>query len=173
MLRPLLTPDARTIAVGAIAGAILSVTCVDVLLTVGPLVLGIVVAWFVSEIKARRYHVEMLPAISAAWLVLVSAYAMPVKFLDRRADVMLSAEELPLNVLANELAADQAISIFGEYPSSIVRLPSRSPTYRQLDRALREHAGYRLRVGYCGNGWTVLFGAHPISGPVLEEVERK
>jgi hypothetical protein len=164
----------RIAAAGAGIGALVSVMWIlEVLLTVGPIVLGVVVAWLVSEAKARRLHLDTLPGVATALLVMLAAHVAPVKFVDRRIEAILSSDELPLRVLVEEFASDTRAVTSGAYSETIVRLPSRRPTYRQLDAALRGQAGFRLRVGYCGNGASLLFGAHPIGPMTIEQTERE
>jgi hypothetical protein len=157
----------RTSATGAIIGAIISIVWLEVLLTAGVMIIGVAVAWLVSK---PRFHVEKLQGILAAVSVMFAAHSAPVKFVDRRVHVDLTSIELPLSGLAMDLAADPQILVIGAFPETIIRLPSRRPTYRQVDAALRRYAGYTLRAGYCGSGATLLFGAHPIGPLELEPI---
>jgi len=49
----------------------------------------------------------------------------------------------------------------------VVQLPSRSPTLREVTRAVEDQTAYRCRIMRCGNGMTLLFGGS-ISGIGLE-----
>ena len=49
----------------------------------------------------------------------------------------------------------------------IVKLPSRTPTLREVTRAVESQTSYRCSIGRCGNGMTFLWGGS-IMGIALE-----
>ena len=138
------------------AGALLSVLPLEIAIVAIPAA----ALWALISIgraaSARRWPTGWLVAAPTALAVVVAAALAPTKFMDQPVEHELSAETLSVVELEHQLRlyhrADDRL------PEAVIHLPSRRPTWKQLDAAL--HAtGLRLRIGLCANGSSLLFGS--------------
>jgi len=139
---------------GLLLGALMSVAPLDIALFLFPL--PFVAAHFMqlSPRGGRSAHVCFLVAVAATVTLAILA---PVKAIDRRVDLYASRLALP------ELAT--ALELKGSAPNVIITLPSGTPTLREIDEAIAQQAGMRIRwETICASGFTLLFGSYPDTG---------
>lgn len=125
--------------------------------------------WSMRTLRGRHPGHQFLgPIVSLvlAITVVLVAQAMPLKFVDRQTIQL----ESPCATV-REVAA-RAELMPGPLPPSFaetrVCVSSSNPTLREVMHVCEQQANVTVRVGYCGNGATFLWGAHPIGGPTFE-----
>ncbi len=158
---------AMPIFLGLLAGAFLGVSCVEVAFygASGLLLWGLLA--LVGRFSCIRREKQGL----SRWLVVIPvalglaglAALAPLKQMDRPIPKLLPSEALTVAELGRFL--DVWPEVAPEAAARVVHLPSRRPTWREVDAALTRDSGLRLRFGYCGFGASLLFGPHPIGPP--------
>src|SRR4051794_29985317 len=126
------------------------------------LVLG-AVAWLPvliwrERVRAVRYG--FLPGI-VAWLgvvmiVVTVAALAPTKHEDRRVGPLARTD-----TTLGELEGAGVIYALSnpQHEALHVRLPSTTPTRREVMQAIAQQTGFRASIFHCGNGATILFGS--------------
>ncbi len=119
---------------------------------------GLICLWFGVALGA--FWACFRPVLRTAYLAFLACFAAviaaavlaPTKAGDQRIDV--SATVLPLSQLAEELR-------LGDIPyDAVVVLPSRKPSWDEIDRAIASQTRLRLRASYCSFGASLLSGAY-------------
>lgn len=134
---------------GAISGAVFCITPLELM------VLPAAVLFIVLAVKAAGGNPPHRAFGAGFVAMLVLGFAAPFKPGDER--VQLSASTLSLPLLAKELRVGHRNA-----PNVAITLPSTSPTWSEIDRAVREQTSMKLVTRLCGTSSTVLFGAYPI-----------
>jgi hypothetical protein len=153
---------------GAVTGLVTgAIFVVAPLALVGP-VAG---TWFVIELCCVAYglrwrRISTWPlAVFTCWAVLIAAAASaPLKPDDQPIPVELSATTLRVAELSRELRLDEAV-----FDLTPVSLPSRRPTWRELQAAFASQTRWELIRPWCGFGTSILFGGHPRGRAALVE----
>jgi len=98
--------------------------------------------------------------------LIMLAKVAPTKCEDQMRVGPLSAATLPLGRLAEEVDKDRVSIKVGEgkVREIMIRLPSTTPSVRQLIDAVEATARFKYVPRKCGNSMTVLWGAYPIWG---------
>jgi hypothetical protein len=127
---------------------------------VAALVGGPFIVWR-EIVRLRRFRAwPLLPlrmALAAA--IVATAAGLPVKYDDtRRLEGLRSAD-----TTLGEIGRTNRFYVQRDCEDVAVKLPSTSPTFRQAVAAIESQTGLRCRVGRCGNGKTVLWGAYIMS----------
>ena len=138
-------------------GVILILTPLD-LVWIVPLAL---VGYEVFRAKRHGFFPGVLLDAGVLALMAAAAVATPVKYEDQK------RMSLPDTTITLE-ALDRIHPFRGNTASTeLVKLPSRTPTLREVARAVEGQTPYQCRIWRCGNGMTLLWGAY-IMGVSLE-----
>jgi hypothetical protein len=158
----------RQAAGGAVWGVFFSVApIIEILFVCAPAWIGILV-WR-EVVRSRRYGFWPGAGVRLAVVGGIVALAawLPFKYEDRLVKP-LSKAEYTLGELSE---AGPGIRIY--YPpgmdNQVVRVPREPVSIRKFIRSIEIQTGLRARIGHCGNGATLLWGACPMGGVQLKK----
>lgn len=157
-----------SVVAGLLLGSCASVTPFESFF-LPPLLFALFMFWSMGNLRGRHPGHQFLGPIVAlvpALAVVLGAQAMPLKFIDRQT-IQLDAP----CATVREVAARAEImprALPSTLPETRVCFTSSSPTLREVMRVCEQQANVAVLLGYCGNGATLLWGAHPIGGPTFE-----
>ncbi len=138
------------------------------LFAVGPLKLWpfLIIPFLILEIiriKKHRYGKIGFARVGLLLSIVTVAYFAPLKYLDR------SVVPSELEIFANDhgsLLKGDLISIYlpAGYTKENLKLGKERMRLRDLIKEIELTTGISHRIGYCGTGANLLFGASPIGG---------
>ena len=120
----------------------------------------------VLEMRRCRKH-GFLPLgpvrVGVIIAVIVAAYWAPFKYMDRAVEP--AAMEFEVGTQRSVLKDGySSLSLPGTVTRENLALPDERMSLRALVRHIEKKTGLVGRIGYCGTGMSVLWGAHPMGG---------
>ncbi len=102
--------------------------------------------------------------------IIMAADRVSMKYEDINRVGPLSATTLSLEDLASELRPYRVHidSRDAPLPSAVIKMPSKSPTIRELIQAVEGASPFRYVPRKCGNGKSILWGSYPMGEIELE-----
>jgi hypothetical protein len=153
----------KHVAFGFASGVAISVAPFELNLLLVP---GLLVAWVLAA-KRRPVGSALasygLVGIAALGVISIAIY-LPVKYLDRKVGP-IRYERMSLEALCQALREDYRVSAHAPYPEGtnifIEFHTDRAMARREVLQKLANDTTCDLRIGFCGNGASFLFGAYP------------
>ena len=154
---------ARYIIGAVMWGAFFSVAPILEVLTPGA-ILWLPILVFCEWRRSRRFG--FLPGapirLAVAGMVVIAAIFAPLKYLDRSVGPFPTSPVPIDDVQAVLREHDVWIRLYPERHDQVVALPASRVNLRDLFASIKQQTGLQYRIGYCGNGKSLLFGPHPI-----------
>ena len=105
---------------------------------------------------------EVLTPGAILWLPILVFARDALKYLDRSVGPFPTSPVPIDDVQAVLREHDVWIRLYPERHDQVVALPASRVHLRDLFASIKQQTGLQYRIGYCGNGKSLLFGPHPI-----------
>ena len=153
----------KHVALGFVSGVVISLMPLELMLLVVP---GLLIAGMLAA--KRRPPGSALTSYALAGIAglgaICLAILLPVKQLDGRVGP-IHYDRMSLDDLCQALTKNDRVFVRAPYPQGtnifLAFHTDRAMPRREVLQKLADDAACDLRIGFCGSGATILFGAHP------------